>query len=335
MGVDVLKVKLPPRVRMDCYRMAIYPILKYYGLDADLLFIKNDSTLGYKSELYIDEIECYNMEDMLNDFNIEIIPLNVINEKEIISVIKRAIDDEIFVICLMDVYYYSPFRAVFHKLHTVHGIPVYGYNEEKKVFYVIDSDYLESFNRTFLEVSYEDVINSVIGYSRMGRSFNIQLFVRTSNKEIPLSLMKEIRIKYAIQYGKCIDQEKYNGYVNEFINLYNYICTSCSSEKEMLNFTKKSYKYIDKFINARMLEYYGMPFVFKNIESLRQFNYITIEKSNLVRSIMYRTLYTGEYRKESFEKFPSCFEVILNREISRLDFINSFKWVDNIQMFKL
>lgn len=319
---------------MDCYRMALYPILKYYDLDAELLFVANNLELGYKEELFVDETVCINIGDLLCDYNIEIQALTLKDKKDITSVIKSAIDNEYFVICLMDVFYYSPFRAVFNKIHTVHGVPLYGYNDEKRIFHIIDSDYLESFNRTFLEVPYEDIVDSVIGYSNFGNSYNIKLFKKDNGKVISKSLMKAIRKKYAVQYGKCIDQEKYNGYVNEFRDLYNYICTFCSSEKEMLNFTKKSYKYIDKFINARMLEYYGMPFVFKNIESLRQFNYITVEKSNLVRSIMYRTLYTGEYRKESFEKFPSCFEVILNKEISRMDFINSFKWVDNIQMFK-
>ena len=37
-----------------------------------------------------------------------------------------------------------------------------------------------------------------------------------------------------------------------------------------------------------------------------------LNKANLVRGIMYRTHYSQEYRKSSFERFEECFEEIFN-----------------------
>lgn len=335
MSINFSKVKLPPKIRMDCYRMALYPILKYYNLDAELLLIAKKANLGYEEKLICKESECINIGKMFNDFGIESLFMNLVNKEKVMSVIKTAIDNDCFVICFMDVFYYSPFKSIFQKTHTVHGIPIYGYDDEKRVFYSIDSDYMESFNRVFAKVPYDDIINSVIGYSNLKKSFNIQVLKKDDSKTIPSFSVDSIRQKYATQYGERINLTEYNKYGEELKSLYNYISVFCTSEDEMIKFSKQSYKYIDQFINARMLEYYGMPSIFENIDDLQNFNYVTVEKSNFIRSIMYRTVYTGEYRQKSFEKFPECFNSILNNEKKRLEFMNTFQWENNIKPFNI
>ena len=56
-----------------------------------------------------------------------------------------------------------------------------------------------------------------------------------------------------------------------------------------------------------------------------------INKANLVRGIMYRTHYSQEYRKSSFERFEECFEEIFNNEQKRLEFMLEFNWKHNIK----
>jgi len=91
------------------------------------------------------------------------------------------------------------------------------------------------------------------------------------------------------------------------------------------------YPSIDKFINARMLEFYGLPIIFKNLEYIKKVNMDIINKANLVRGIMYRTHYSQEYRKSSFERFEECFEEIFNNEQKRLEFMLGFNWKHNIK----
>lgn len=335
MSIDYSKIKLPPHIRMDCYRMALYPVLKYYNADADLLMISDDIQLSYKEKLICKETSCFSIFELLLDSNIEYFFPTLSSKDEFLSVIKEAIYRGEFVICFLDVYYYSVFPSVYQKVHTTHGIPLYGYNDKKKVFYTIDSDYLESFNRVFLEVPFEDVINSVIGYSTLKKSPNIQLLKRNDNESIKPISVDDIRKKYIARYSEKICSNICDNHMNEMDDFYSYIAEFSSSEKDMIKFSKQSYKYIDQFINARMLEYYGMSFIFKNIDYLRQLNMLTIEKSNFIRSIMYRTVYTGEYRRQSFKKFPEYFKAILNNERKRLEFMTSFKWEDNIQAFNI
>ena len=66
-----------------------------------------------------------------------------------------------------------------------------------------------------------------------------------------------------------------------------------------------------------MLEFYGLPIIFKNLEYIKKVNMDIINKANLVRGIMYRTHYSQEYRKSSFERFEECFEEIFNNEQKR------------------
>lgn len=333
MSINFLKVKLPPKTRMDCYRMAIYPILKYYDLDSELLFITKNTNLRYQEKLFCKEIECINIRQIFNDFGIEYLCINLTCKEKILSIIKNAIDNDCFAICFMDIFYYSPFKSIFQKVHTIHGVPIYGYNDEKRVFYVIDSDYLESFNRIFLEVPYDDIINSVIGYSSLNKFANIQLLKMDDSNTTSNCAINYIRRKHAIEYSKCINAVEYSECITEFNSLYNYISAFCTSENEMIKFSKQSYRHIDQFINSRMLEYYGIPYIFENTDELQNLNSAIVEKSNFVRSIMYRTAYTSEYRKKSFEKFPEYFESILDNEKRRLEFMNKFQWKNNLKPF--
>ena len=330
MSIDVLKIRLPPKVRMDCFRMALYPILKYNNADADLLFISRIEYLEYKEKLMSACIECIDLGELLCDFNIENHSL-VLNDKEkILELIKKVLDNDFLVICFLDVFYYSPFKATFNKIHTVHGVPIYGYNDKKSVFYIIDSDYLASFNRVFLEVSYHDIVDSMIGYNDLKHFSNIKIYKKSENNK-DVKSKKSIREKYAFEFKKKTSGIAFTQSVDFFDSVNDYISFHCTTEKEMISFCKETYGSIDQIINARMLEYYGVPFIFKNISTLQDLDAKIVQDSNYIRAIMYRTVYTGEFRKGSFENFPRFFQSIFVNEKKRMEFMYKFKWEDNIK----
>lgn len=330
MSIDASRIEIPPRLRMDCYRYSLYPILKYYHCNADLLLLSENTMLRYRENLTCDTLAMISISDLLYDFKIDQTVLDLDNERAILRVLKYALDHNCFAICLLDAFYYSPFRAVYGKAHTSHGIPIYGYSEKKGVFYSIDSNYLESYERIFVEISYEDVINGIIGYKELKKAPAIQLLIRNDVDQNELLLMNNIGKKYIDNFIKKINIDGYSP-VNEFSRLCNYLDNNSKSEKEMVDFSIQCYKYIDQFINARMLEYYGMPRLFDNIDHLNQIDMLTIEKCNFIRAIMYRTVYTREYRLQSFKRFSDCFQVIADCEKERLDFIHSFQWEKNIK----
>ena len=79
MSIDRLKVKLPPHVRMDCYRTALFPILEYYNADPNLLMISSDAKFSYENELKCDEERCYQYNDIFRDFNIERVSFEILS----------------------------------------------------------------------------------------------------------------------------------------------------------------------------------------------------------------------------------------------------------------
>lgn len=330
MSINYSKIELPPSIRLDCYRCALYPILNYYNCDADLLFILINSMLRYDKNLICKEDNIIVLNDLFLDFSLETNWFTLSELNDIIPSIKRMIDNEGMVICFLDVFYYSHFHSVYKNTHTDHAVPIYGYDDQKKIFYTIDTDYLESFERTYTEISYEDIINCMVGYSQLTNRPVVQFLKRKKEKlNIEPTL---IRKKYINLYQERMRNSyfEYKNYINELALLCEYILQFSSFEKEMLNFSRQSYKHIDSFINNRMLEYYGIKYLFYNIENLQKNDMEIVEKCNFIRAIMYRTQYTGEYRKTSFEKFHYFFDSILNMEKERLEFINNFNWNDNI-----
>lgn len=330
MSINVSRIEPPPRFRMDCYRYSLYPILKYYRCDADLLLLTECSMLRYRDNLTCDARPMISLTDLFDDLKIDQTFLDLDDKCTILRVLKYALDHNCFAVCLLDAFYYSPFRAVYEKIHTSHGIPIYGYNEEKKVFYSIDSNYLESYDRILVEVSYEDVINGIIGYKKLKKASAIQVLIQNDESQINLPPMVDIRKKYISIFMKNQNIDEYDP-VYEISHLCNYLDMNSSSEKEMIDFSIQHYKYIDQFINARMLEYYGISRLLDSTEHLQQINMLTIEKSNFIRSIMYRTVYTREYRWQSFKKFSEYFQVIADCEKERLNFFHNFQWEKNMK----
>ena len=45
MNKFIEQANISRNLRMDCYRLSLYPILKYYNCDADLLIISNNLML--------------------------------------------------------------------------------------------------------------------------------------------------------------------------------------------------------------------------------------------------------------------------------------------------
>lgn len=331
MSIDVSRVKLPPKLRMDCYRTALYPILHYYGCDADLLLIAEGVLLQYNEKLTCAAIPFFSDEDLLEDFDIDQTFLRFDRKEEVVPSLTRALDKGFFAVCLLDIYYYSLFRSVYQKNHTVHGFPVYGYDDEKRIFHAIDADYLESFERTFVQVPYEDIANGVIGYTKLREMPGMQVLKRDHAEPAGSSHMRSIREKYVKKYIESLRGNNGTFCSSEMDNFLQYLSDSALSEDEMVNFSIQTYKYIDQFINARMQEYYSLPDFFRDVTRLQELDMSIVEKSNYVRSIMYRTLYTREYRRRSFEKFPDIFKNILSSEKERADFISTFPWENNFK----
>lgn len=332
MSIDRLKIKLPPHIRMDCYRTALFPILEYYNADSNLLMVSSDSKFIYEKGLECDERKCYQLNDVLQDFNIERLLIEISNDMDILSFLKLKLDNDCFAVCFLDVFFYSPFKSVFNKFHTIHGIPIFGYNDDKKVFYAIDSDYMESFERIFLEVPYDDVVKGVMGYYDLKKSPAIHILHKSKNiMEKPLS-SNDIRKKYAMKLEEMFTSKRYNNCNYDMTDFCHYIFSYASSENEMMNFSFKFYPQIDRFINARMLEYYAMPRIFDNMNLLQQIDTVTIEKCNFIRAIIYRTNFAKQYRRYSFERFPEYFKIVFEKERERADFLKSFSWKENLKI---
>ena len=309
--------------------MALYSIFKYYCLDADLLNIPINVMLKSKNKLSIDDSEVIDCSSLLYDLGIISKWISLNNKQEIISVLKRAIDMGAVAICRIDCYFYSQFHALYHTAHSVHGVPIFGYDTNRQIFNTIDSNYYEDFSKIPLDVSFDDIADSTIGFGDFKKMPNVQIIKKDPHINGDNLL---IRKKYVNIFASKINDilKNCDFIVHGLDDTINYIKNWYSDPDKMMSFCWENYPTIDKFINARMLEFYGIPRVFVNIDDLQKLNLDTVNRLNLIRGVMYRTIYAREYREKSFEKVLECFQKIDRNERQRIHFMCNFNWENNI-----
>ena len=192
MNKFIEQANISRNLRMDCYRLSLYPILKYYNCDADLLIISNNLMLKKGKPLFAETTQFIDYNKLISNMGIGQM-VGVLKSKEmIINTLRKCIDQGGVAICFIDCYYYSPFRAVYNKSHVAHSIPVCGYDDENQVFYAIDYNYFENFSRTVVSVPYDDLSDSMLGYIELKNLPNIQIMkIKYQNLDY-----QDIRYKY-------------------------------------------------------------------------------------------------------------------------------------------
>lgn len=329
MSEKIIKLPLPPHVRMDCYRYALYPILDYYGAYPYLLYLSDDAMLNYNNVLKIEYRYLYDIKEFFGDVGIDVSYWSPSNQDEIISIIKSSLDQEKLIICFIDLFHYSLFPSLYHKRHSNHSVPIYGYDDDKEIFYIIDSDYMESYERTYKSVPYEDIAKGLLAYLERYPNFKGALQVYHKSKEVSMRFPH----KYLSIFERFwLDNTEYYAELIENFEIFCQRINGCyDNETEMINLSSNIYIHMDKYINHRMMEYYGYSFVFKGIEAFLYIVEEIIEMSNFIRAILYRTIFTHEYREMSFKKCNEYFQNIMKNEKKRLLFMQSFDWKNNIK----
>lgn len=152
----------------NCFFNALFPIIKYsnksimpllmndvvvYNKDAvgEGAMSLNASYLTVKSFEELLKCEAYQMECILKS-------------ADIIQDVKNGIDKSIPVIVWIDAFY-EPIRTdVYNQAHRDHTLLVYGYDEDKQIFHIIEHENMDDLDYRKREISYADMQKCYEGY---------------------------------------------------------------------------------------------------------------------------------------------------------------------------
>ena len=313
---------------MDCYRYALLPIMKHYNRKIDPLYLQTYTTLDYDhhtNHLIASTENVFDLSMYMQDIGLTITYAAPAGRDNILSLIRRTIDNQDLVVCMIDVFYYSGFPGTYHKNHTGHAFPVFGYDDTKEQFEIIDNNYIDSFDRCKRQISYEDLVNGVTSVlDKLPDASPVHIISETHDSTCSVK-------KYVSLYSAFIHDSRFLLCLQNFKSFCNYFRLSINSPDKMLQESDRYYIQLNQFINSRILEYYSFSSLFQSVSALQSADEQIIELANLVRAIFYKTAYAKEYRLHSFEKCASYLEQLYILEQQHLQALMDCVTVQNIK----
>ncbi|MFZ5351466.1 MAG: hypothetical protein ACOZCL_01945 [Bacillota bacterium] len=152
----------------NCYANSLFPIMKYYG--KDILSILVNDVLLYEFE---------NGDIKIEKFSVNYFPVKSINDviteeglststiyrsDSIIKEIIASISINRPVILWVDCFYESNRLDAFMKNHWPHTLLIHGFDNDNKVFDVIEHKFRDTLSYSKMKISYDDIERSYKGF---------------------------------------------------------------------------------------------------------------------------------------------------------------------------
>lgn len=296
--------------RLDCYRHALLPAVRYFKRDFRPFFFLNHGNFAFNGKLSFEEMQFCEYRDILMNIGINR-EYRVVSDNTLILQICDKIEKDKIVIVFIDTYYYSKFPSSYLKFHSRHGIPVFGYNLIEKTFDVIDSNYIESFDRVKTTITFDELLyahSNMVNYYDMHDYIEIIVDGDVKNS----SFFYDYIERYQNFYVEKKDIfEKSLADFKSFVNFYHDGLCNDDAIKSMVG---SIYNVFNRVINLRHLEYTAFKKCFKDVNATLNCLEELVSLYNYVRAIAYKYLYSEEYRKESFERCGYAIEKIFKLE---------------------
>ncbi len=151
----------------ECFYNSFFPIVNRYKkniheiLANDIILYslsRNKNEIGFNAHCH----ECKVVLDVIK--NIGINTEAKTHSENVISDTREAILRDRPVIIWVDCYYLSIRKDTYQKKHAPHTLLIYGYDDDRRMFQVIEHDRSENLTYKKTELPYEDVVNANKGY---------------------------------------------------------------------------------------------------------------------------------------------------------------------------
>lgn len=296
----------------ECFYNSLFPIVNYYSGSINSFLINDIIVYEYNYNDYelnfgIKYITIKNNLELYSECGIECTTKNEV--ANIVEEAKTVILNNNMIIIWVDCYYISSRPDAYKIEHVPHTLLVYGFDEEKTLFYIIDHKNKDSLLYNKCVVSYEDLQNAYRGYVERyvnpNREDTLYIFSGSkihkdtsrdfllefknniqSNREVLLVSMSVLRKIIKKLEGIISDEMKLNNYLSTLIERLNAIINS---------------KYIEKFRLERIK---------CENQVLNQLLEEIINNWDLVRKFVVKYQYSGLFKKEQINSILKSLQKI-------------------------
>ena len=176
----------------SCFFNAFYSILPHF--DAEAYWFLSREIYEYSfpdNRLHMNEIiNCHN--NIVPDFGFRIYRHNPFNNP--IETIKKSLQEECPAILTIDPFYCPNRDDTYLSDHTLHNLFIFGYDDKKQIFYIVDHDYYNDLQYKKTQIPYQDLYNAFYSfYKWFGRP---RLITVKKEFECPYYSVDSIRNEY-------------------------------------------------------------------------------------------------------------------------------------------
>ena len=279
-----------------CFEHQVLSALQSLNVNI-LTYITNTFyTYSYKQNyLKSKQIQFNSYSKNYKEMNIKMLHKKIIKGSIIQEIIKQLNKNRL-VIIPCDCYGLTYRKDMYNKLHSLHYILIYGYNDKNKSFYTIDHDYLNSFQYKKKLVKFIDIEKGFNAYKKTyyKKSYSLlHIIYKTHNKNnrSTTSFIDNIsNNKHLINQGLNALKQ----YINDFESLIN-------NKKLFLNKTEKIYKNFVLIRQHKERQKYQLQYCFKRRKLTNILNKIIYEYTFII-TILYKCFLTNKHNYNSLLK---------------------------------
>ncbi len=305
---DIQPVKT---LRANCFYQALFPAFCYYGKDFSSLIINSFYTFRYDDvthRLTLEMHKCLPDDILFKSSGIQLMKKKI--DSDFIEIICNFLADGKLVIVPVDMFELPNSNSTFQKIHSKHGVLVYGYNLERKVFYILDHDYINDYHYIKQCIGFDNLNNAYVSFIRQYHNTDGIDVIEGFNEKNSRLAEKFLALyqKKVLQSTILTDSIKN---LKDYANIMN---NHCGDEHLMLSLSGYGYNAFNGIINQRHLEYYyANEYLIEKAEICKKVEKI-IESYNYIRAIMYKTNITKIIREKTYINCCKTLDIVIQLE---------------------
>lgn len=313
----------------DCFYNSAFPIVKHFNKDI-LIYLVNDiiafeGTKSAHMPLAAEYFPVKSLEDVMKEEGIQCKTQAVCQDLE--AEVKAAIDMKHPVIVWIDCFYKEDRTDTYKKVHWPHSLLIYGYNEERQVFFIVEHEFRDNLSYKKKVISYANLEEAYQGYlENYHNDKSVPTFSSYSLDE-SITAITDRAAAFAIfvQNQKNSKEAVYGG-LERLKTFCSYFKNLILDKEKLARGVEEVVNGLNTIINIKRVEEYKLTLIaqndFEGIKSLQES--ITLWSS--LRSIMAKYLFSSVYKEKSMQKAVKAIDEIYTLESVYTDSL--YKWIE-------
>lgn len=235
---------------------------------------------------------------------------------DIITDILKSVSRRRPVILWVDCFYASIRMDTFQKIHWAHTWLVYGYDESKKEFHIMEHKHRDSLSYEKRVIGYQDVVDSYNGFSGFFQpdqntatyyEFFLNLKENKKDNGLYLNVFKENLLTHQKTTTEGMQQ------LSEFIDFFKQTMVNKESIEEYC--IDDWIQGINNIINAKQVERFRVVQLISENTGILEISDKIISCWNSIRSVLAKVLYSNVYGKQDFAYICNQLEAVYKDEL--------------------